>query len=436
MESKLLQAVIVKRLKDYDETLNLKIRDIEQRVDDLVYDSLEELMASKRLRELLDSIAEDGHERLVEVVHDIEQDFRVLMKDSTGEIQDKLIADFKSVVASIPMPKDGQDGADGINGADGRDGETPIKGLHYWTSEDKEKIVSEVSKKVEPVVNSALSPKKVKKSIIAIDEREWLPVSYIKDLDKLSFDVSQIKDIERALPKRLLSFAGGGSTTSGSGAITVKESDGSPSVSDVTTIVFSAGTVTDDGGGQVTVASGGGGGSSTKYIDQTGGTGDTYGTLGGTINGVNTTFTVSQSTYTSGTLVVYLNGVRQEQGSSEGWTESTPGSGTFDFTTAPPSGSRVAVEYFTSTPTSTQTDQSGGTSDTYGVLAGTINGSNATFTVSQSSYTSGSLVVYLNGIRQEQGSSEGWTETTPGSGTFAFATAPPSGSRISVDYEY
>ncbi len=43
-------------------------------------------------------------------------------------------------------------------------------------------------------------------------------------------------------------------------ALTVKESDGSPSVSNVDTIVVTTGTLTDDGGGQVTIDTGGGGG--------------------------------------------------------------------------------------------------------------------------------------------------------------------------------
>lgn len=80
------------------------------------------------------------------------------------------------------------------------------------------------------------------------------------------------------------------------------------------------------------------------------------------------------------------------------------------------------------------TDQSGGTSDTYGALSGTINGSNTTFTVSESEYISGSLTVYLNGQLQTQGSGEDWVENTPGSGTFDFNTAPVSGDEITVVY--
>lgn len=80
-------------------------------------------------------------------------------------------------------------------------------------------------------------------------------------------------------------------------------------------------------------------------------------------------------------------------------------------------------------------DQSGGTSDTYGALSGTINGSNALFTVSQSAYATGTLQVWLNGQLLTQGTGEDWVETTPASGTFTFNTAPATGSLITVAYQ-
>ena len=52
------------------------------------------------------------------------------------------------------------------------------------------------------------------------------------------------------------SSGGGG----GGSAITVRESDGTPNVSNVSTIIVSNGTLTDDGSGQVTISTGGGGG--------------------------------------------------------------------------------------------------------------------------------------------------------------------------------
>lgn len=71
---------------------------------------------------------------------------------------------------------------------------------------------------------------------------------------------------------------------------------------------------------------------------------------------------------------------------------------------------------------------------TYGTLAGTVNGSNAIFTVSNSAYVSGSLVVFLNGQEQTQGSGTDWTETSPAAGTFTFAIAPPTGSIVLAVY--
>lgn len=98
----------------------------------------------------------------------------------------------------------------------------------------------------------------------------------------------------------------------------------------------------------------------------------------------------------------------------------------------------ASVEYVDamSTGNSLQIDCSGGVSDSYGVLSGVVNGSNTRFTVSLGSYVSGSLKVYLNGQLQTQGSSEDWVETTPGSGTFDFATAPTTGDVIIANYQF
>jgi len=85
---------------------------------------------------------------------------------------------------------------------------------------------------------------------------------------------------------------------------------------------------------------------------------------------------------------------------------------------------------------SLQTDCSGGTSDTYGALSGLVNSSNTVYTVSLGSYVSGSLRVYLNGQLQTQGSGEDWSETTPASGTFTFATAPTTGDIIIAVYQF
>lgn len=51
-----------------------------------------------------------------------------------------------------------------------------------------------------------------------------------------------------------------GTPVSLGGGLTVQETDGTPTVSNVNTIVVTTGTLTDNGGGQVTIATGGGGG--------------------------------------------------------------------------------------------------------------------------------------------------------------------------------
>jgi hypothetical protein len=71
---------------------------------------------------------------------------------------------------------------------------------------------------------------------------------------------------------------------------------------------------------------------------------------------------------------------------------------------------------------------------TYGLLSGTVNGTNKIFTVSQGEYLTGKLEVYLNGIIQLQGATDEWVELNPAAGTFEFVTAPPIESIITVSY--
>jgi len=71
----------------------------------------------------------------------------------------------------------------------------------------------------------------------------------------------------------------------------------------------------------------------------------------------------------------------------------------------------------------------------YGNLSGSVDGSNAVFTVSKGSYISGTLAVYLNGQQLTPGGSNDWNETTPASGTFTFVTAPVSGDVVSATYQ-
>lgn len=190
--------------------------------------------------------------------------------------------------------------------------------------------------------------------------------------------------------------------------------------------------------GPLGAGGGGGGGLSALHIDQAGGDNDTYGVLAGSINGVNTTFTVAQGEYVSGRLSVYLNGQLQTQGdgATDDWVEDTPGSGTIEMNTAPVTGDILTVIYQTAsslTGTGRRIDQTGG-GDSYGELAGAVNGSNTTFTVSAEKYVSGTLKVYLNGQLLIQGSSEAWEETNADLGTFDMVEPPETGDLLTVEY--
>jgi hypothetical protein len=199
--------------------------------------------------------------------------------------------------------------------------------------------------------------------------------------------------------------------------------------------------VLDSAGVEGEIGAGAAGGSSGGVVlhhDQSGGTSDTYGALAGTIDGSNKTFTTSEGQYMSGSLQVFLNGQLLIQGTSEAWIETDPSTGAFELNDAPVAGDELFVSYLTTGSvigSGDRTDQSGGTSDTYGVLAGDIDGVNTTFTASAGKYVSGALHVYLNGQLQTQGDAEDWVETSPSVGTFDFNTPPVPGDEITIKYK-
>ena len=96
----------------------------------------------------------------------------------------------------------------------------------------------------------------------------------------------------------------------------------------------------------ITTLGGGGGGTTNLQVDSTPDNG-TYGLLGGAVDGVNTTFTVSLAAYQAGKLIVTLNGLTQNQGVANDFVETNPVLGIFDFVIAPVLGSTIVVEYQT-----------------------------------------------------------------------------------------
>ena len=189
----------------------------------------------------------------------------------------------------------------------------------------------------------------------------------------------------------------------------------------------------------------------------------TFGILGGAVNAINATFTVSAGVYISGSLSVYRNGQLLTQGSAEDWHEHDPTTGVFHFATAPLATDQITVIYATidavgmlgsveEAPDNDTAyvrkneawvpeayfymDQSGGTGDTCGALAGALNSVNTDYTTSHGAYISGALQVWLNGVLQVQGIVEDWIELSPSAGTFRFNTAPASTDEILVAYGY
>ena len=50
--------------------------------------------------------------------------------------------------------ENGVDGHDGVDGQDGQDGRTPVKGTDYWTTQDKQEIVTDVETDLQPTITA------------------------------------------------------------------------------------------------------------------------------------------------------------------------------------------------------------------------------------------------------------------------------------------
>lgn len=81
----------------------------------------------------------------------------------------------------------------------------------------------------------------------------------------------------------------------------------------------------------------------TIYAAQKNLTGSGVPALTGNVDGANTSFTVPEAIYVTGTIQVFVNGVLQHLGDSI--VETTPASGVFTFVEAPKTGDQVFVTY-------------------------------------------------------------------------------------------
>lgn len=138
-----------------------------------------------------------------------------------------------------------------------------------------------------------------------------------------------------------------------------------------------------------------------------------YQYLDGVTSAIQTQFAAKQDTLVSGTNIKTINGT------------SVLGSGNIVI-----SGGGTTVNNTFNTTKSDQSPNPAGSQ--FGLLGGTINGSNTVFTVSNGSYATGTLVVYRNGQKVDAGTI--WSETSPGSGTFTFVTAPLTTDTIAAEY--
>lgn len=147
----------------------------------------------------------------------------------------------------------------------------------------------------------------------------------------------------------------------------------------------------------------------------------------GTIDGSNTTFTTASS-FSSGSLRVYKNGIRLKGGGAD-FTENGSSNG-FSMVAAPATGTVLLVDYdygslsYAHGSNSTLTDE---------VPSGTKNGSNTSFTTARG-YIAGTLEVFVNGLKQARGTH--FTETVPVSGSFTITDAPLAGDNVIVNYQY
>lgn len=77
-----------------------------------------------------------------------------------------------------------------------------------------------------------------------------------------------------------------------------------------------------------------------RYTDMTSGGPAHFGTLSGTVNGVNATFTCDQGSYIAGSTFLWANGQPFTD-----YTETTPGSGIITLGVAPPTGTVLTLTY-------------------------------------------------------------------------------------------
>ena len=163
----------------------------------------------------------------------------------------------------------------------------------------------------------------------------------------------------------------------------------------------------------------------TDWKTQAGGSLRIYNeTPSGTVDGVNTVFTVVNQ-YVAGTTIVTRNGLVMKPG--DDYTETTPSTGTITFATAPTGGSILLVSY--SRTIGQDVPKLLKFTVEVGVASGTYTGSTTVFDL-PFSYTPGasSLLVFSGGVIMAVGGAADYLETD--SNTVTFNTARTGGEIV------
>lgn len=125
--------------------------------------------------------------------------------------------------------------------------------------------------------------------------------------------------------------------------------------------------------------------------------------------------------YETGTLRVYLDGIRMQKGTD--WIEVNPT--TYQFTTAPSAGMIVVVDYIKDSAGASFANQF-----VYNETpVGLVDGVNQNYALAFD-YIANKIEVYLDGMRMQRGVD--WVET--GADTLQFTTPPAIGQILLVDY--
>ncbi len=163
-------------------------------------------------------------------------------------------------------------------------------------------------------------------------------------------------------------------------------------------------------------------------------TGSTYGNLEGLTNGTNKVYKVSLGSYERGTIRVWQDTLELVEGT--GFTETSPALGTVTWTLAPPANTKLIVLYNpTSLSGKLSISQSAATNSIYPDIIGTPDGVRTVFTIA-TPFTTGTLILSLNGSTMYQGTDQDWQEGVSASPitTITMSIPPLTGQILQVWY--